>query len=120
MATQIIAPSQIVPFPVRPAPEEITQFELAALLSLRNRVRQLAEQIEAAEQSIRTRLETGAPVEAGERTAEIKEHFRRNVSWREVATRLAAKLYGPKRAEAYCENVLQNAKPSRTVSLAIF
>ena len=100
--------------------DQITQFELAALVSLRNREAQIAEQVEAAEKSIRERLENGARVEAGERTAEIKENFRRSVSWRDVAERLAGKLYGQKRAEAYCENVLRNTKSTRTVSVQIF
>lgn len=103
-----------------PAVEQITQFELAALLTLRNRERQLAEQIDAAEKSIRERFEMGMPVETGDHTAELKENFRRSVGWREVAERLAGKLYGQKRAEAYCENVLQNTKPTRSVSLSIF
>lgn len=106
--------------PISPVTEEITQFELTALLSLRNRARQLAEQVEAAEGSVRERLESGAQVEAGEHTAELKENFRRSVSWRDVTLRLAAKLYGgPKRADAYCDNVLQNTKPARTVSLQV-
>jgi len=105
-----------VPFP---AVGQITQTELSALLSLRNRARQLAEQVEAAEKSVRERLEASVPVEAGEHSAELKENFRRSVAWRDVTLRLAAKLYGPKRAEAYCENVLENTKPTRTVSLRV-
>jgi hypothetical protein len=109
----------VVPFPVAPATEPITQLELAALLSLRNRSRQLADQVEAAEKSIRTRLELGTEVELGEHSAQLKESFRRNVGWRDVAERLAERLYGEGRGEAYCENVLQNTKPSRSVSLAV-
>lgn len=108
----------VIPFPV-PAVEQVTQFELAALLSLRNRARQLAEQVEAAENSVRERLEAGARIEAGDHVAELKENSRRSVSWRDVTLRLAAKLYGPKRAEAYCENVLQNTKPTCSVSLIV-
>jgi|SRR5579864_2692050 len=119
MATQIIASPQVVPFPVVPQTVEITQLELAALLSLRNRARQIAEQVEAAEKSVRSRLETGAAVEPGEHTAELKESFRRNVGWRDVSERLAERLYGEGRGEAYCENVLQNTKATRTVSLSI-
>ncbi len=119
MASPSIALPQVVPFPVTPAIEPITQFELAALLSLRKRARQLAEQVEMAEKSVRTRLEVGVSVEAGEHTASLKESFRRNVAWREVSERLAERLYGEGRGEAYCENVLQNTKPSRSVSLLI-
>ena len=44
--------SAVVPFP---APQEISQLELAALLSLRGRLHQLEQQVEAAEQSIKSR-----------------------------------------------------------------
>jgi len=111
----------VVPFVIHTprTPEPITQFEIAALLSLRNRARQLEQQIATAENSIRTRLASGASVEAGEHTAELKESFRRNVSWRDVAWRLAERLYGEGRGEAYCANTLQHTKPNRTVSLNI-
>jgi hypothetical protein len=100
-------------------PQEITQFEMAALLSLRNRARQLEQQIATAERSIRARLESGATVEAGEHAAELKESFRRNVAWRDVVVRVAERLYGEDRGEAYCTNVLRNTKPTRTVSLVL-
>ena len=116
MATQIVP--QVVSFPI-PQAEPITQFELGMVLSLRNRARQLEAQIADAEKTIRTRLEAGISVEAGEHTANLKESFRRNVAWREVSERLAERLYGEGRGEAYSENVLQNTKPSRTVSLTI-
>lgn len=101
-----------------PAPE-ITQVELTALLSLRNRARQLAEQVEAAESSVRERLEAGATVEAGEHTASLKESFRRSVAWREVAERLGDRLYGDCKGEGYCAKVLASTKPTRTVTLQI-
>ena len=46
----------VVPFPT---PQAITQLELAAFLSLRGRLRQLEEQVEQAEQYVKTRLEKG-------------------------------------------------------------
>jgi len=61
VATQIIAPSRIVPFPATSGTEQITQ---AVWGNSRTKSRQLADQITAAEQSIETRLEAGAPVEA--------------------------------------------------------
>jgi len=116
MATQIVP--QVVSFPA-PQAAPITQFELAAVLSLRNRARQLEAQIGDAEKSVRTRLEAGVSVEVGEHTASLKESFRRNVGWRDVAERLAERLYGEGRGEAYCGNVLGNTAPTRTVSLTI-
>ena len=104
----------VVPFPV---PQPITQLELTALLSLRGRLHQLQEQVEAAEQSIKTRLETGALLESGDQRAELKENFRRNVSWKDVVVRLAERLKMD--GEAYCAKVLSSTKPSRTVSLVV-
>jgi hypothetical protein len=104
----------IVPFP---APNPITQTELALLLGMRGRLHQLQEQVEEAEQSIKTRLETGAFLEPGDHRAELKENFRRNVSWKDVVVRLAERLRMD--GEAYCAKVLASTKPSRSVSLVI-
>ena len=121
MATQQSIPQSleqsklaVVPFP---APQAVTQLELTALLSLRGRLHQLQEQVEAAEQSIKTRLEKGASLEPGDHRAELKENFRRNVGWKEVVIRLAERLR--MNGEAYCARVLSSTKPSRTVSLAV-
>jgi len=122
MATQQIVSSvvqqqksAVVSFPV---PQAITQFELAAFLSLRGRSHQLQEQVEAAEQSIKIRLESGAELETGDHRAELKENFRRNVSWKDVATRLADRLYFGK-GLGYIERILRKTKPTRTVSLVV-
>jgi len=104
----------VVPFP---APQAVTQLELAKLLSLRGRLHQLEEQVEQAEQSIKTRLETGALLEPGDHRAELKENFRRNVSWKDVVVRLAERLKMD--GEAYCAKVLSSTKPTRSVSLVI-
>ena len=118
MATQTIAASPAIPFPAA-KDTQISQFEVAALLSLRNRARQLAEQLDTAEAAILDRLFAGETVEPGERSVEIKESSRRSVSWREVAERLAVKAFGRKRGELYCPKVLAATKPSVTRSLSI-
>jgi hypothetical protein len=104
----------VVPFP---APQTISQLELTALLSLRGRLHQIEEQVSAAEQSIKTRVETGAFLEPGDHRAKLKENFRRNVSWKDVAIRLAERLR--MNGEAYCTKVLCSTKPTRSVSLVI-
>ena len=104
----------VVPFP---APNPITQLELAALLSLRGRLHQLQEQVEQAEQSVKARLEKGGIIEPGDHRAELKEQFRRNVSWKDVTIRLAERLR--MNGEAYCAKVLTSTKPTRSVSLVI-
>jgi hypothetical protein len=114
--SEVLAQSKlaVVPFP---APKGVTQLELELLLSLRGRLHQLQEQVESAEQSIKTRLETGATLEPGDHRAELKENFRRNISWKDVTVRLAKRLRMD--GEAYCAKVLSSTKPSRTVSLVI-
>ena len=104
----------VVPFP---APQAITQLELTALLSLRGRLHQLQEQVETAEQSIKARLETGASLEPGDHRAELKENFRRNVSWKDVVVRLAERLKMD--GEAYCAKVLAATKPTKGISLDV-
>jgi len=76
----------VIPFAIN---EPITQLELAAFLSLRSRLHQLETQVEQAEQFIKARLEAGVTPELGDHRAELKESFRRNVPWKEVAVRLA-------------------------------
>jgi hypothetical protein len=104
----------VVPFP---APDPVSQLELSALLSLRGRLHQLGEQVQEAEQSIKTRLEKGAYLEPGDHRAELKESFRRNVAWKAITLRLAERLR--MNGQAYCAKVLSSTKPVRSVHLVI-
>jgi hypothetical protein len=106
--------SAVVQFP---ASRAITQLELTVLLSLRGRLSQLKEQVKAAEQSIKARLETGASLETGDHRAELKENFRRNVSWKDVVVRLAERLKMD--GAAHCAKVPSSTKPTRSVSLVV-
>lgn len=108
--------TNVVQLPAQP----VTQLEVAALISLRHRSKQIDEQISEAERSIRTRLEAGGYVEPGEHSAALKESFRRNVSWREISERLADRIFGKGNGDAYCERVLRSTKPTRTVSLTLY
>src|SRR5256885_1117215 len=101
----------VVPFPT---PREITQLELTVLVSLRGRISQLEGQVEAAEQSIKDRLEVGCSVERGDHIAKLKMNSRRNVAWKDVVVRLAERLKMD--GAAYCAKVLSSTKPTRTVS----
>jgi hypothetical protein len=113
--------SKAIPFVVRPqvvpAPEVISQIELAMLLLLRGRLHQLESEVETAEQSIKQRLEQGASVEPGDHIATVETSYRRNVSWKSVTERLACrfKLGG----SAYVARVLAATRPSPVVSLEI-
>jgi hypothetical protein len=112
---------QSIPFavPAQPSPnaQTITQVELMLLLALRGRLHQLESQVQSAEQSIKQRLEKGASVEPGDRTATLETSFRRNVSWKSVAERLADrfKLDG----RAFVARVLAATRPTPVVSLEI-
>jgi hypothetical protein len=99
------------------ASQAITQLELTVLLALRGRLSQLEEQVEAAEMSIKARLETGASLEPGDHVAKLETNCRRNVSWKSVCIRLADRLKLD--GKAYCAKVLSSTKPSRTVSLVV-
>ena len=105
----------VVPPQIVPASEPITQAELTLFLSLRGRLHQLESQVETAEESIKQRLERGAEIESGDHTAALKTSYRRNVSWKSVAERLAIrfKLHG------YVDRVLAATKPTPVVSLEI-
>jgi hypothetical protein len=86
-------------------------------LSLRGRLSQLESQVESAEQSIKQRLEQGASVESGDHTARLETNYRRNVSWKSVAERLANrfKLDG----KAFVARVLAATRPRPTISVEI-
>jgi hypothetical protein len=115
-ASQIV--SHVVPFPQSvPTKEPITQLEIELLLSLRARVAQLQEQVSIEEAAFQARLEAGASVETGAHGAELKESWRRNVSWKTVCIRLARRLKFD--GAAYCARVLASTKPTRSVSLVI-
>ena len=119
MSTQTVSQRpHVVQFPQSvPAVETIHQTELQLLLSLRGRLKQLQEEIATEEESLKTRLEAGAEIEAGDHTAELKENNRRNVSWKDVAIRLADRLKLD--GEMYCARVLAATKPTKTVSLIV-
>ena len=91
MATQTLP--HVIAFPQSvPAVEKISQLELGLLISLRGRLKQLQNEVAAEEESLKTRLEAGAIVEPGDRTAALKENNRRSVAWKDVAIRLADRL----------------------------
>lgn len=98
---------------------EIPQAKLELIILLRNKRERLKDELDAAEAEVRAALEAHAPVEPGVHVAELKESFRRNVAWREVAERLGDRLYGDGKGGGYCEKVIASTKPSRTVSLNV-
>lgn len=118
-ATQTVpAAAAVLQFPKsKPETETVTQMELLLILSMRGQLKQLEDQLAADEAAIKARLQAGAEVEPGDHTAELKEHSRRNVAWKEVTCRLARRLKLD--ADAFCARVLAATKPTKTVSLEI-
>ena len=82
-ATQTV--QHVVSFPQSVPAPPISQLELELLISLRNRVKQIQEQLANEEATLQARLEAGVAIEAGPHKAELKEGFRRNVSWKRSA-----------------------------------
>jgi len=115
MATQTLP--QVVSFPQSVPAVEISQQDLVDLIEARNTFAKLMKHVENLEESVQTRLEAGASVEPGVHVAELRDSFRRNVSWKDVVIRLAERL--KLNGEAYCAKVLAATKPSRTVSLVV-
>jgi hypothetical protein len=121
MATQIITPAPqhnavaVLQFPSESP--KITQEEIVQALLLKQHIGEQQAELDKIEADIRARLEANAPVESGLHTAQLKEHFRISIAWKQIAERLAGKLYGEGRGEAYLKNVAGNTKPNRTVSL---
>ena len=98
--------------------EQITQAQLIRVVSLRNMISALRSDLEAVESGIKVALENGASVQPGVHVASLKETLRRNVAWREIAERLADRLYSGK-GHAYTENVIGNTHPTPSVSLVV-
>jgi len=117
MASATKAIPFVVPAQQSPNVEPITQAEMTLHLSIRGRLSQLETQVEEAEQSIRQRLEHGAEIEQGDHTAAIVTNYRRNVSWKSVAERLAYrfKLDG----KAFVARVLAATRPTPAISVEI-
>ena len=92
---------------------------MSFILATRLEIQRLKANLTEAEESLKFRLKAGARVESGVFRAWLKEHFRRAVAWREVAERLATRLYGDGRGSGYCEGVLKSTKPTGTVTLHV-
>jgi hypothetical protein len=125
MATQqIVSPvgqqqkSTVVSFPNQTS-QAITQTELVLFLSLRGRLQQLQEQVEAAERDFKSRIEAGAIVQPGDHVARLDERSRRNVAWRGVAEDLANTVFGDGNGAKFCDEVVNATHPTVTISLVV-
>ena len=115
MATQNVTHS-VIPFASNPQHhlpqvEEITQLEIEMLRALEDRAQQIAEQVETAKESVRTRLEMGATVQHGTFFAYLKKMERRSVAWKAVVERELGKVYA--------RRVLAATRPDKFSTLLI-
>jgi hypothetical protein len=97
--------------------DQVSQFELAAILSLRLRSAQLESEIKKAEDSLIARLRAGVVVESGDHEAEVRRSLRRAPSWKNVTKRLARR-FGLD-ADAFVSNVIARTRPSESFSIEI-
>ena len=116
--TPFPSPAQVPETPHK-LPQEVTQGDLSYILATRMEVDRIKANLAEAEASAKARLEAGAAVEPGAHLATLKEHWRKSTSWRDVAERVANRLYVDGRGFGYCEGVLKNTKPTRTVTLHV-
>jgi hypothetical protein len=117
MATPTIAsPAAILQFPRVPA-DQISQAELAEFVGAQKTLENLQRHVDTLESNLLARLRSGATVEAGERSAEVKRGTRRSPSWKEIVKRLAGRLGMD--AENYCRRVIAATKPTESFSLEV-
>ena len=100
-------------------PQEVTQGDLSYILGTRMEVERLKALLTEAEQRVKSRLEGGAEVEQGTYLATLKEQWRKSTSWRDVAERLANRVYGPGQGDGYCQRVLASTKPTRSTQVIV-
>ncbi len=92
-------------------PQTITQFDLARYVTLANQIDALKAEQSALEHQLTTALDSGAVVEPGNHTAQLKTSERRNVSWKKVVIRL--------KSEGYANKVLSATKPTTYTKLVV-
>ena len=91
--------------------QKITQKKLARYASLSNKIDALKAEYYQIKQELILDLDAGQTVEAGARTAILKQEERRTVSWREVVVR--------ELGETYAKKVLGGTKPTPYFKLVV-
>ena len=92
-------------------PQTITQFDLARYASLSAQIDSLKSEHAELERQLTASLSSGAEVEPGAHTAQLKTTQRRNVSWKNVVIRL--------KGSGYVSQVLSHTKPKTYIKLAV-
>lgn len=90
---------------------KITQKDLKEYRTMENQIADLQFVFGELRADLMTRLDKGAKVERGERTAILKRESRRSISWRLVVIRL--------KSEGYVRKVLAATKPTFFFKLTV-
>ena len=93
------------------SPQPVTQFDLKRHVSLSNQIDALKREHALLEQKLITSLSSGADVEPGAHTAQLKTTQRRNVSWKDVVVRL--------KSSGYASRILSCTKPNTYTKLVV-
>ena len=91
--------------------QTVTQFDLKRHVSLSNQIDALRREHALLEQTLIASLSNGADVEPGAHTAQLKTSERRNVSWKNVVTRL--------KGSGYASRILSCTKPTTYTKLVV-
>lgn len=91
--------------------QTVTQFDLTRYVSLTNQIDALKREHAELEQTLIASLSSGAEVEPGSHTAQLKTSERRNVSWKNVVIRL--------KGSGYISQVLSHTKPKTYTKLVV-
>ncbi len=91
--------------------QTVTQFDLTRYLSLTNQIETLKREHTDLEQKLIASLSSGAEVEPGAHTAQLKTNQRRNVSWKDVVSRL--------KGSGYVSRILSCTKPKTYTKLVV-
>ena len=94
-----------------PKSNQISQFTLARFAKIANQIDALKAEQSALEHQLTTALDSGAVVEPGNHTAQLKTSERRNVSWKSVVERL--------KGAGYVRKVLSATKPKSYTKLIV-
>jgi len=94
-----------------PQTQTITQFDLVRYASLSAQIDSLKSEHAELERQLITAIGSGANVEKGTHTAQLKTSERRNVSWKSVVVRL--------KGSGYVSQVLSHTKPKTYTKLVV-
>ena len=96
---------------ILPQTQTVSQFDLTRYVAMANQIESLKAEQSALEHQLIMAIGSGANVEPGAHTAQLKTTERRNVSWKKVVIRL--------KSEGYANKVLSATKPTTYTKLVV-